>query len=287
MEKKIEKKDIRKNTDKRIAAAKPVTEGAMTNKQSFEDSVKKAMDECVKDHKHNHPLYQETCVRKHIIDDERKLAVWVLFEQIDTDRCSPESDGWLGDQFRYSLWCMKDGKKPAQLFEDHAYIRRTKSALIGGRGRDCSIDLVSLEEDGAVIGITPEGVEGGTYAKKRILVTFNGKVKEPKLDILEAAKDKVSSIGPRLGYDYVRDAQLVKGRSDVAVVVWGCENGSDYGYDVLYLMKKAGSGVTAREIDNTRSTKSYIHLKEAKVVGSKVVITYRGDGDNEKYETEV
>jgi len=191
MEKKrIEKKDIGKTTDKRIAAAKPVTESAMTSKQSFEDSVKKAMDECVKDHKHNHPLYKDTSIHGQMIDEGKGIAAWVLFEQIDTDRCTPEGDGWLGDQYRYSVWYMEKGKEAKMLHEDHAYIRRSVSQLTGSRGRDCSIDLVSLDEKGVIANIVPEDSEGHS-AKRKVRITKNGKVTEP-----EVQKDEKTKVSP-------------------------------------------------------------------------------------------
>jgi len=57
------------------------------------------MVKVVESHQHNHPLYQPTVVKESVVDEERKIAVFILFEQIDTDRCTEHGDGWLGDQF--------------------------------------------------------------------------------------------------------------------------------------------------------------------------------------------
>lgn len=114
---------------------------------SYAVQAKRAMMKVVENHQHNHPLYKPTVVKEHIIDEERKVVAFILFEQIDTERCSEHSDGWLGDQFRYSLWKMNGGNDPTQLYEDHAYIRRSKSELTGTRGRDCSLKDLRIEGD--------------------------------------------------------------------------------------------------------------------------------------------
>jgi hypothetical protein len=106
------------------------------------------MVKVVENHQHHHPLYQSTVVTEFVIDEDRKTAVFILKEQIDTDRLSEYDEGWLGDQFRYSLWVMKGESEPVQLYEDHAYIRpRTPYELTGTRGRDCSLKNLKLEGD--------------------------------------------------------------------------------------------------------------------------------------------
>jgi hypothetical protein len=114
----------------------------------FQIKVDEAISEVVKLHQHNHPLYKPTRVTEKLVDAKSKIATWVLFEQIDTDRLTEYGEGWLGDQFRYSLWVMRGNKKPVQLFEDHVYIRpRSKSELTGTRGRDCSLKNLRLEDE--------------------------------------------------------------------------------------------------------------------------------------------
>lgn len=253
-------------------------------KMDFETSVKQKMEECVKDHKRNHPLYQDPHIAGSKIDKEKKVAAWVLFEQIDTDRCTAEGEGWLGDQFRYSVWVMKQGSEPERLYEDHAWKRMSVSQLTGSRGRDCRIHLVELTDKGPVVEITPADVEGGEHAKKKVLITFSGKIEEPD-NFEDQAKNKVTSIGPRLGYDYVKECKILNDR--IAVVMWGCENGSTYGYDVLYVVRRKGSSVTANAVANTMSTKNYMHIKEAKIADGKLVIKYNGNRDDMTHEEKI
>ena len=123
---------------------------------SYAEYAKQAMVKVVESHRHNHPLYKPTVVKESVIDEDRKIAVFILFEQIDTDRCTEHGDGWLGDQFRYSLWKMNGTNDPVQLYEDHAYIRRSKSELTGTRGRDCSLKSLKLKGDTIKI-VHPKG----------------------------------------------------------------------------------------------------------------------------------
>jgi len=114
---------------------------------SFAEQTKQVMVKVVESYRHNHPLYKPTVVKESVIDEDRKVAVFILFEQIDTDRLSEHGEGWLGDQFRYSLWVIKGGQEPEQLYEDHAYIRpRSKSELTGTRGQDCTLKNLRLED---------------------------------------------------------------------------------------------------------------------------------------------
>lgn len=118
---------------------------------SYTEQAKQAMVKVVENHQHNHPLYKPTAVKESVIEENSKIAAFILFEQIDTDRLSEHGDGWLGDQFRYLLWKMKDGVEPVQLYEDHAYIRRSKSELTGTRGRDCSLKDLRIEGDTIIV----------------------------------------------------------------------------------------------------------------------------------------
>lgn len=121
-------------------------------KAEFGVKVQKAMEKVVANHQYNHPLYQPTQIKEYKIDYQLKLAAWILFEQIDTDRCTPEGEGWLGDQFRYSVWRMKGDSAPVQVYEDHAYIRpRTPSGLTGTRGRECTISNLRLDKGKVIV----------------------------------------------------------------------------------------------------------------------------------------
>ncbi|MCX8202221.1 MAG: hypothetical protein N3G74_00195 [Candidatus Micrarchaeota archaeon] len=115
---------------------------------SFKKTVEQEMKKCIEEHKHCHPEYAETCIIASKIDEKNGIAAWVLFEQIDTDRNAKryESSGWLGDQYRYSLWVMKNGSKPKQIYSENARIRSEINNMTGTRGRDCSIDFIKLTE---------------------------------------------------------------------------------------------------------------------------------------------
>jgi len=124
----------------------------------FESKVEVAMEDVIKSHQHFHPLYKPTQVTESIIDSKKRIATWILFEQIDTDRNTEDGEGWLGDQFRYSLWKMgSNSNSPIQVYEDHAYIRPySKSGLTGTQGRDCTLKDLRIE-DGQIKVLHPEG----------------------------------------------------------------------------------------------------------------------------------
>lgn len=245
--------------------------------EKFKEAVEKAMDKVVKSHQHHHPLYRETCIQKYIIDEKNQRAAFVLFEQIDTDRCTPEGEGWLGDQYRYSVWFIKEEEEPKQLYEDHAYIRRTKSALTGSRGRDPCISLEELLEDGVIAAITPKDAESayGNLSQTKVKITLDGKIEEPE-DFIEQAKNLVKRIGPKLGYDYMRSTEKLE-RKNVAAIVWGTENGSTYGYNTVYLVWKDKSGeLRHKVITDSRDTKDYyLNIDEVREAGKNIVVKVR------------
>jgi hypothetical protein len=244
--------------------------------ENFEDSVKRAMEKVVETHQHDHPLYRETSVVNKIIDAENKRAAFVLFEQIDTDKCTPEGEGWLGDQYRHSLWVIEGDKEPRQLYEDHAYIRATKSALTDSRGRDCSINLLELTKDGVLAEIPQQGVEGGTFAKTKVKITLEGKIEEPD-NFIEQAENLVKRIGEKLGYDYLRGCKQLAGKN-VAAVVWGAEDGSDYGYDTVYLVWEDRSGnLNHRELSNSRYTKAYLSVTSITEDSGDIIVDIKGE----------
>jgi hypothetical protein len=125
---------------------------------AFEREVGEAMASVVVSHQWDHPLYKPARIAESAVDARGKRAAWILFEQIDTDRGSEDAEGWLGDQFRYSLWAMKAGQEPVRLYEDHAYIRpRAKSTLTGTQGRDCTLKELRLK--GATITVRHAAAE--------------------------------------------------------------------------------------------------------------------------------
>ncbi|RMF55768.1 hypothetical protein D6745_01190 [Candidatus Woesearchaeota archaeon] len=248
------------------------------SESEFERKVKEAMDNVVRTHQHDHPLYQETRIHHQIIDSENERAAFVLFEQIDTDRCTPEGEGWLGDQYRYSVWYVEGNNAPRMIYEDHAWIRNSVSALTGSRGRDASISLCELLEDGVIAEITPEGAEGGTFAKTKVKITLDGRIEEPKdLDFVEQAENLVKRIAPRLGYDYVRDVKRLPGRN-VAAIVFGTENGSTYGFDTVYLVWENKDGELMHEvITDSKVTKDYLSIGGLREEGGKIIINVGGE----------
>lgn len=276
-----QKSDNTSGTDRNAKQGKLLQEPIQ--KLGFAKIAENEMIKCVEQHATNHTLYRPTCIHKSIIDEKRGIAVWVLFEQIDTDRCTPEGSGWLGDQYRYSVWLLKEGETPAQLFEDHSYLRSTVSGLTNSRGRDPEIDLISLEEDGIMIGIAPDKAEGYSYQKMKKKLTFEGKLVDVNCCIMEEGENAILAIAPRLGYDRLSDRMQAEGRDDAAAFVWDCENGSTYGYSVLYFAMKKNGKLEVKALADTRSSKNYIHIKSAKVIDGKVVI----DTSAGKYEIEL
>lgn len=93
-----------------------------TSKEKFAKHIKTQMERVVANNQHKHPLFTiQTQVTDNKVDHESKLAAFILLEQIDTDRCTPHGSGWLGDQYRYSLWTIKDKDEAKRIHEDHAY----------------------------------------------------------------------------------------------------------------------------------------------------------------------
>jgi len=127
-------------------------------KSLFEAKVEAAMENVIESHQHVHPLYKSIQITESVIDSEKEIAAWILFEQIDTDRNTEEGEGFLGDQFCYSLWKMGDNDNNATwIYEDHAYIRQySKSEFTGTRGHDCTLKDLRIE-DGQIKVLYLEG----------------------------------------------------------------------------------------------------------------------------------
>jgi len=240
----------------------------MKNKKNFEEYVKQEMEKVVKKYQHDHPLFQPTTITKYIIDKEKEIAAFVLFEHIDTDRCSPYGTGWLGDQYRYSVWYIKGFTEPKQIYSDHDWYRPTPSAMTGSKGRNPVIGLEEVLEDGVIATITPKGTQEayGGLSQVKIKITLEGKIKEPE-DFFDQAKNLVKRIGEKLGYDYMSNAKKLEGK-DVAVIVWSTENGRDYGFDTVYLVWKDKSGnLKYGVLKDSKRNKEFLsiyHLKETK-----------------------
>lgn len=245
------------------------------NQDNFEQQVKQAMDEVVKSHQHNHPLYRETHIVKSIIDKDNKRAAFVLFEQIDTDRYTEEGEGWFGDQYRYSVWYIQGNEKPKQIYEDHDWCRRSINALTGTKGRDPYIGLEQLLEDGVLATISPKDTQSayGDLSQIKVNITLDGKVEEPE-DFKEQAKNLVKKIGDKLGYDYLRGTTQLNNKN-VAAIVWGTENGSTYGFDTIYLVWKDKKGnINYEELTNSRFTKDYLSVEKITETQNSIIVEY-------------
>ncbi len=222
----------------------------MAEEKQFEQYVEKVMNEVVSTHQHNHPLYEETIIHERVIDIDNKRAAFVLFEQIDTE-------GLLRNQFSYSVWFVKEREQPREIYEDHSYLRR--SGPFGDlRGREPSIKLEEVLADGVIARITPRDgrTAFGSLSQIKVKITLDGKIQEPE-DFIEQAKNLVMTIGPKLGFDYMRVAKRLEGEN-VAAMIWATENGSTYGYETVYLVWKDKSGQLRYRIlrDSKRSRES-------------------------------
>jgi hypothetical protein len=135
------------NGTRTAAAAKEEKTMGIDDKIKLLAEAHSQMNAVKMSHQHNHPLYKPTEIKEFKIDYQSGKAAFILFEQIDTDRCTPEGEGWLGNQYRYSVWLVDAGKTPKQLYEDHGYIRKSVSHLTGSKGRDPMIGISSLDKD--------------------------------------------------------------------------------------------------------------------------------------------
>lgn len=113
--------------------------------ESFSEYAGRVMREWVEAHQPTNPMYERTRVEESIVGESHGKAFWIGFEQIDADHSTPSASGWLGDQFRYSVWALGREGNPRLVYEDHAWIRSQKSGLTGTRGRPCVIRGLRVE----------------------------------------------------------------------------------------------------------------------------------------------
>ena len=255
--------------------------GKMT--KTFEEYVKDLMEETIKNNQHIHPLYKPTSIKEHIIDAENKRAAFVLFEQIDTDRCTGDGSGWLGDQFRHTIWYLDQNSKPKQIYEDHAYLRKTVSELTNSMGRDTEIHIEQLLADGVIAQVTPKDAEGGKYSKLKVKITLDGKIQDVE-DFKTKAENLVKRISPKLGYDYVSGYEKLL-EKNIAAIQYTAENGSTYGYDIIYLVWEDNNGnIQSEELTNSKSTRGYIFIESIENDNDCINVTVRGDSGNIDYK---
>jgi len=95
----------------------------------------------------------------------------------------------------------------------------------------------------------------------------------------EEAKDLVDRIGPSLGCDYTSGPVFPKTRNDVAAVRRTAEDGSDYGYDTIYLVWKTKSGaIKSKELMDSSSSKDYVHVKDVTETKSTINVKVASGG---------
>jgi hypothetical protein len=79
-------------------------------------------------------------------------------------------------------------------------------------------------------------------------------------------KELIDQIGPSLGCDYTYDPVFPEGRRDVCAVCRAVENGSTYGFDVIYLVWRAPDGsLKYKKIEDSSVTRDYIYIKSVVV----------------------
>jgi len=93
------------------------------------------------------------------------------------------------------------------------------------------------------------------------------------------AERLVTKVGPSLGCDFTYGAVFPEGRSDVCAVRRLAEDGSDYGFDTLYLVwKDKEDKVHYREIANSRGSKDYVNIDAVTAEGDSITIEYGSGG---------
>jgi len=106
----------------------------------------------------------------------------------------------------------------------------------------------------------------------------NKSEEEPK-DFLEAAKQLIQSMAPKLSdSDYVKAIKQF-GKRDIAAVIYDTENGSNYGFNTVYIVWKDDRGeLKYKELLNSRDTKDYIHLEDIVETNGSFSIKVRSGG---------
>lgn len=97
----------------------------------------------------------------------------------------------------------------------------------------------------------------------------------------QAVKELIDRVGDHIDdrYDYTYSPTFPEGREDVCAVNRMVENGSTYGYNVVYLVWLDANGkVRYREIADTRATKDYIHIDKVAVENDVVQVSFRSGG---------
>ena len=96
----------------------------------------------------------------------------------------------------------------------------------------------------------------------------------------DQAKQLIDRVGPHIDgrYDYTYGPQFLEGRADICVVKRLAENGSSYGYDTLYLVWEVDGKLQYQVIDDTQSSKDYLHIESVREEDDSIVVEYRNGG---------
>ena len=94
----------------------------------------------------------------------------------------------------------------------------------------------------------------------------------------EEATKYINQIGARLGCDFTYSPSFVEGNDTVCLVTRAVEDGHSYGYSVVYVVWKNDSGVQAREVQNTKSSKDNLYYKDLKIEDGKLKFNLQVSG---------
>jgi hypothetical protein len=105
------------------------------------------------------------------------------------------------------------------------------------------------------------------------------KTKATKMLLAKEAKRLIDQVGPSLGYDYTESPIFPKDRQDICAVRRVAEDGSNYGFDTIYLVWRGKDGkIRYRELINSRLSKDYIHIRDVKEKNGYIIVTVESGG---------
>ena len=92
------------------------------------------------------------------------------------------------------------------------------------------------------------------------------------------AKEVVEAISTRLGCDHTDAPEYPEGRKDVCAVRCTVENGSTYGYDIIYVLwsrPKTGE-IVFKKIASSEDTKDYVFIRSVAVEPHEILVVTIG-----------
>ncbi len=96
----------------------------------------------------------------------------------------------------------------------------------------------------------------------------------------EFYNDVLNNHALRLGFDYTSEPKRIDNRKDLVYMIYSSENGSSFGFDVLYIGYKDSSGKTKTK--PVLKEKGYIHIDKISAKDNTLTINYRCDGENKE-----